>query len=141
MGTAIAEHFGRDMKGERYGSHSAPAEFVAEMVATFDAALERQAPIFDELVYRSKNGHQQAISRLVCRLDADQKHPRMVVQTRVGLISKEALVWAPRVDQAAGKLLNRRLISSVEEIDRLAEQWAINATSSLRADPRRVESC
>ena len=83
IGTAIVEHFGKDHTGEPYGAHFWPPDFVAATTATFDEALEREAPFFDEFVYRSPTGTSHAVSRLVCPLKGDgARSPPMVIQTR-----------------------------------------------------------
>jgi hypothetical protein len=123
IGTAIVDHFGRDMTGEQYGVHFAPRAFIAETTATFDAALDRKAPFFDEFIYRSLAGATHAVSRLVCPLAADDTHLPMLIHTRVHRYSA-AMSEVPCVaDQAWGQLKNRWQISSLDELDRRTEEW------------------
>lgn len=123
IGTAIVDHFGRDMTGEEYGLHVSPRAFVAATTATFDAALERETPFFDEFIYRSSRGAPHAVSRLVCPLAADETHPPMLIHTRVHRYCSEVPQPSRVADQSWGELKNRWQISSREELERRIAEW------------------
>jgi hypothetical protein len=124
IGTAIVEHFGKDHTGERYGAHFWPPAFVAATTATFDEALEREAPLFDEFVFRSPTGVSHAVSRLVCPLKGDgARSPPMVIQTRIHRYDGKAVRLPSLPDKAWGELLGRRQIASLDELERVASEW------------------
>ena len=124
IGTAIVEHFGKDHTGERYGAHFWPPAFVAATTATFDEALEREAPFFDEFVYRSPTGVSHAVSRLVCPLQADgARSPPMVIQTRIHRYDGNAARLPSLADKAWGEFRDRRQIASLDELERVASEW------------------
>jgi hypothetical protein len=125
IGTEIAEHFGRHLTGERYGAHFSPAHFIDATRESFDAAFERELPVFDEFVYRSDLGWTHAVSRLVCPLAADQTHPPMIIHTR--LYRHDVLQAVPLADQAWGELRNRCFIYSAEDVERQTEEWVARA--------------
>jgi len=101
IGTAIVDHFGRDLTGERYGIRFAPASFVAEAIKSFDLALEQEVPFFDEFDYRSPSGSMpQAVSRLICPLSADRSRLPMIVHTRIHRFSNELLRSSCLANQA-----------------------------------------
>ncbi len=126
IGTAIVEHFGKDHTGEPYGAHFWPPDFVAATVATFDEALEREAPFFDEFIYRSRTGVSHAVSRLVCPLKGNgTRSPPMVIQTRIHRYDGSAARLPSLPDKAWGEFQERRPIASLDELERVAsESWA-----------------
>jgi hypothetical protein len=128
IGTAIVEHFGRDMTGEHYGVRVSPRAFVAETTATFDAALERETPFFDEFIYRSLRGAPHAVCRLVCPLAADETHPPMLIHTRVHRYCSEVPQPSCVADQSWGELKNRCQISSRDELERRTKEWDRSAS-------------
>jgi hypothetical protein len=124
IGTEIVAHFGTDHTGEAYGAHFWPPAFVAATIATFDEALEREAPFFDEFVYRTPTGVSHAVSRLVCPLKADgARSPPMVIQTRIHRYDGGAARLPSLPDKAWGELLGRRQITSLDELERVASEW------------------
>ena len=124
IGTAIVEHFGRDLTGERYGIRFSPASFVAEAIKSFDLALEQEVPFFDEFDYRSPGGGSpQAVSRLVCPLAADRSHLPMILHTRVHRFSNELLRSRCLFDQAGGDLRDRHPIYALTDLQRRTEEW------------------
>ena len=131
IGTAIVDHFGRDLTGEPYGAHFSPAAFVAATTATFDAALDQEAPFFDEFIYRSLQGAPHAVSRLVCPLASDGAHPPMVIHTRIHRYCSVVPERSSVADQAWGELKNRWQISSLEEVEQRTEEWARVACSPV----------
>jgi len=131
IGTAIVEHFGQDLTGERYGAHFSPPAFVAATTATFDLALEREVPFFDAFVYRSLRGSIHAVSRLACPLAADAAHPPMVIHTRIHRYCRGGPSVPALADQTWGELQNRWPISSLDEVHLLTEKWL----DQVSADP------
>jgi PAS domain-containing protein len=124
IGTAIVEHFGKDHTGEPYGAHFSPPEFVAATVATFDQALEREAPFFDEFIYRSPTGMSHAVSRLVCPLKGDgARQPPMVIQTRVHRYDGHAALLPSLPDKAWGELQGRQQVGSLDDLQRFTAAW------------------
>jgi hypothetical protein len=124
IGTGIVEHFGKDHTGQPYGAHFWPPEFVAATVATFDAALAREAPFFDEFIYRSPTGISHAVSRLVCPLKSGgAQAPPMVIQTRIHRYDGHAAQLPALPDKAWGEFQDRRQISSLDELERVARDW------------------
>lgn len=124
IGTAIVEHFGKDHTGEPYGAHFWPPSFVAATIATFDEALERDVPVFDEFIYRSPTGISHAVSRLVCPLKADRAHAwPMVIQTRIHRYDGKAVRLPSLPDKAWGELQGRQQIASLDELERVAREW------------------
>ena len=124
IGTAIVEHFGKDHTGEPYGAHFWPPDFVAETIATFDEALEQQAPYFDEFIYRSPSGVSHAVSRLVCPLKGDGvRSPPMVIQTRIHRYDRNAARLPSLPDKAWGEVCGRRRICSLAELECVASEW------------------
>jgi PAS domain len=125
IGTAIVEHFGKDHTGEPYGAHFSPPAFVAATMATFDEALAREVPFFDEFVYRFPTGISHAVSRLVCPLKADAAHPSpMVIQTRIHRYDGGNAARLPSLpDKAWGEHQDRRPITSLDELERVASEW------------------
>jgi hypothetical protein len=134
MGTALVDHFGDDFTGKQYGTHVLPASFAAATAATFDAALERQTPFFDECMYWSPKGYPQTVSRLVCPLGASGPHLPMVIQTRIHRACSGTFQFGGIPDQAWGKLINRSRIFSVDDVDRLTEEWWTNGCSLVVAN-------
>ena len=130
IGTAIVEHFGKDHTGEPYGAHFWPPDFVAATTATFDEALEREAPFFDEFVYRSPAGTSHAVSRLVCPLKGDgARSPPMVIQTRIHRYDGNAARLPSLPDKAWGEFQDRRQIASLEELETVASEWWAKAAT------------
>lgn len=123
MGSAIVEHFGKDLTGQRYGAHVSPSAFVAATTATFNAALERQTPFFDECVYQSSKGLHHVVSRLVCPLVADEHHPSMVIHTRLHRYSDKLFRVPSLPDQAWGEVLDRWPVSSLDEVRQRTADW------------------
>ena len=124
IGTAIVEHFGNDHTGEPYGAHFWPPTFVAATTATFDEALEREVPFFDEFVYRFPTGIAHAVSRLVCPLKSDgSSSPPMVIQTRIHRYSGGGARLPSLPDKAWGELQDRREVASLDELKRFASEW------------------
>jgi hypothetical protein len=121
IGTEIAEHFGRNLTGDRYGAHFSPAPFINATRASFDIAFEQQVPVFDEFVYRSDEGWSHAVSRLICPLAADSTHAPMIIHTR--LYRHESLLASPVADHAWGELQDRCLIYSAADVDRQTQRW------------------
>ena len=130
IGTEITEHFGRNLTGERYGSHFSPTSFVDATMASFDMAFEREVPVFDEFVYRSEEGLPHAVSRLICPLAADHTHPPMIIHTR--LHRYEHLQAYFVAGQAQGELRSRHFIYSVEDIECQTREWLVRASSIAR---------
>ena len=124
IGTAIAEHFGRDLTGEAYGAHFLPRAFVDETIATFDAAFENGVPFFDEFIYRSSLGLPQAVARLVCPLAEDERHPPMVIHTRTHKISGAVSPGSILSAHSWGELRNRQPISSADQLQHLTDAWS-----------------
>jgi hypothetical protein len=129
IGTAIVDHFGRNLTGQRYGAGFLPTVFVDETVATFDAALEHGIPFFDEFIYRSPRAVPHAVSRLVCPLAPNNLHPPMVIHTRVHRLSHEPL-GSVLADEAWGEMRDRQPISSVEQLQLLADDWSARDLSN-----------
>lgn len=124
IGTAIVEHFGKDHTGEPYGAHFWPPAFVAATMATLDEALDREAPFFDEFIYRSPTGIVHAVSRLVCPLKAEGAGSLpMVIQTRINRHAGHAARLPSLPDKAWGEFLARQRITSLDELERLEGKW------------------
>lgn len=137
IGTAIVEHFGKDHTGEAYGARFWPPEFVAETAETFDEALAREMPFFDEFLYRFPWGTSHAVSRLICPLKGDEpRSPPMVIQTRIHRFDGSAARFPNLPDKAWGEFQSRRQIASFDELERVASEWWAKAT----AEPERVDS-
>jgi PAS domain-containing protein len=124
IGTSIVEHFGKDHTGEAYGAHFWPPDFVAATAATLDQALDREAPFFDEFIYRSPTGASHAVSRLICPLKGDEARlPPMVIQTRIHRYDGNAARFPSLPDKAWGEFQCRRQIASLDELERAASKW------------------
>jgi hypothetical protein len=124
VGTAIVENFGRDPTGLRYGEGFSPASFIAETVATFDAALDQKTAFFDECVYGASYGAQHAVSRLVCPLGPDGSHVPMVIHSRIQrYVSPIARLSPSLPNQPWGQLRHRRPVASIDEVDRQTARW------------------
>lgn len=122
VGTSIAQHMGTDVTGKRYGDGFSPAAFVAMTQTTFDAALEVEAPFFDELLYRSSKGSFHAVSRLICPLAADASHPPMVIHTRIHS-SPDKMPVTLFAGRAWGERHDRWQIFSREDVQLHTEEW------------------
>jgi hypothetical protein len=128
IGTAIVQHFGADHTGQRYGAHFYPPSFVAATTATFDEALKREAPFFDEFVYRFPDGISHAVSRLICPLKADRTGlPPMVLQTRIHRHDGNSAQLPSRPDKAWGELVDRRQLASLDDLERLTGEWWVKS--------------
>jgi hypothetical protein len=128
MGTGIVDHFGRDLTGEPYGAHFSPAAFVAATVAAFDAALDQEAPFFDEFLYYPLRGAPNSVSRLVCPLASDGAHLPMVIHTRIHRYCNVVVPGRFSVDEAWRELMNRWPISSLDDLNRRrSEEWRASA--------------
>lgn len=139
IGTAIVEHFGKDHTGEPYGAVFWPPDFVTQTAATFDEALAQEVPFFDGFIYRSPSGVSHAVSRLVCPLKGDGKRsPPMVIQTRIHRHDGAAARLPSLPDKAWGEFQDRRPISSLDELERVAAEWWVqdipeSSTSEITA--------
>jgi hypothetical protein len=126
VGTEIEKHFGRNMRGERYGAHFSPSSFVDDTIVSFEAAFEQEIPIFDEFVYRSERGWPHAVCRLLCPLAADRTHPPIIIHTR--LSRYERVHSYQLADNARGEMIGRHSIHSKEDIDRRTKEWVARAS-------------
>jgi hypothetical protein len=146
MGTGLADDFGHDLTGKRFGGYVAPTPLVQAMIKTFNHVLADSQPTFESSVYKTRCGALQSVSRLVLPLGTQDDPLGMVMFTRITRFQFGITLHEDEQPKAAiGRWMASYDIESIEQLQVRAHDWERSVDSlrqrahpPWRSDDRRI---
>lgn len=123
VGTAVADHMGRDLTGLFVGDNVAPPEYAAAYCAGFEHVWTSGRPVFATSEYQPTSGNVRASSRLLLPLGEDGCHTDRIVLSGVSRLAGARAEAKPCSGAVPGRIGDSVEITAIKDVLTLSAVW------------------